>query len=174
MAIGSTLGVVVPGSARIADGKAYARVRFSKRDDVESVWKDVVDGIVGNVSVGYRVHKYFRTPADEEAGTPEIRRAIDWEPYEISLVPMGADAGAKVRAADHVPLTRCLIVTRAEETRMPEARTAVVDDPKKDETKPDPTERELGDHSGARPYPRHHSRRDRRSDGDGTTRSSSG
>ena len=26
-------------------------------------------------------------------------RAVDWEPYEISVVPMGADAGATFRAA---------------------------------------------------------------------------
>jgi hypothetical protein len=143
--IGSQLGVVVPGSARIADGKAYARVRFSKRDEVETVWRDVLDGIVTNVSVGYRVHKYDRTPANEDERTPELRRAVDWEPYEISLVPMGADAGAKVRAADRVPMTRCLIVTRgAAEESMPEAKAAVVDSKHDDETKPDPTERELG------------------------------
>jgi Caudovirus prohead serine protease len=166
--VASTLGVVVPGSARIADGKGVATVRFSRRPEVEAVWTDVKDGILANVSVGYRVHKYERTPADEETRTPEIRRAVDWEPYEVSIVPMGADDGAKIRAATEkglVPRSRCVIVTQGGEVpRMAPKATrelrADVVEPNDDGTIPDgyelgddgkchriaaePTERELG------------------------------
>ena len=36
------------------------QVRFSKRDDVEPIFRDVADGIIGAVSVGYVVHKVLR------------------------------------------------------------------------------------------------------------------
>jgi hypothetical protein len=121
--IDSILGVVVPGSARLVGGQARAIIRFSKREEVDPVWQDVVDGIVRNVSVGYRVHKYEQTEGDGKIPT---RLAIDWEPYEISAVPMGADDGAKVRAQDMTPTNPCVIVTRtAEESHpMPETTPA--------------------------------------------------
>ncbi len=108
--IGDVLGVVTPGSARIAEGRARATIRFSKRDDVEPIWQDVQDGILRNVSVGYRVHSYEQSGGTE--GKPVTRHAIDWEPYEISAVPMGADPGAKVRAGAAPPTNPCVIVTR--------------------------------------------------------------
>lgn len=90
------LGVVEPGSARVENGIGTARVRFSQRAEVEPVLKDIQDGILRNVSVGYEVHKYQKT---EREGRPTELRAVDWEPFEISAVPMGADDGAKIRAA---------------------------------------------------------------------------
>ena len=139
MSVGDVLGVVEPGTARIVDGRGTARVRFSKKPTADAVLADVRDGIVRNVSVGYRVHKYERTPADEERHTPERRRAVDWEPYEISAVPMGADAGAHFRDAAETRQP-CLIVTPgAKETRaMPEVkdRPAVVE-PLADGTAPE-------------------------------------
>ena len=44
------LGVVE--KAWLANGEARARVRFSKREEVEPVWRDVLDGVVRNVSMG--------------------------------------------------------------------------------------------------------------------------
>jgi len=114
----SQIGVVVPGSARIEGGKATATVRFSKRAEVEPIFQDVIDGIVRNVSVGYKAHKYEKT---EEEGKPEHRHATDWEPYEISACAMGADDGAKFRGQKPSDTNPCEIVTRGEpvkETRM--------------------------------------------------------
>lgn len=107
--LSSVLGVVVEGSAKVTGKQASARVRFSKRATVEPVWQDIRDGIIRNVSVGYRVHKFEQV---EPAGDEKIptRTAIDWEPFEISAVPMGADAGAKVRTADKNMLNRCEVV----------------------------------------------------------------
>ena len=106
------LGVVVAGSARVAQGQGLATVRLSKRDAVEPVWQDVRDGILRNVSVGYIVHKYEVTPST--AGAPQVRHAVDWEPFEISAVPVGADAGAHVR--DQKSPTHPCILTRAAHT----------------------------------------------------------
>jgi phage head maturation protease len=73
-----------------------ALVRFSSRDEVTPIFNDVRDGIIRNISVGYRVWKYER---DEQGETP-VMRAVDWEPHELSLVPIPADSGAQVRSED--------------------------------------------------------------------------
>ena len=73
-----------------------ATVRFSDRADVEPIWRDVASGIVRNVSVGYAVRSYEITETD---GQPPVWRAVDWQPLELSAVPIGADAAAGFRAA---------------------------------------------------------------------------
>lgn len=93
--INDVLGVVE--SAQVVNGEARATVRFSKRKDVEPVWQDVRDGILRNVSVGYKVHEYQITEKD---GERKEYRAIDWEPLEISLVSVPADANSGVRGEE--------------------------------------------------------------------------
>lgn len=106
--VSDILGSVVPDSARVEGKNALATLRFSRREAVEPVWMDVVDGHVRFVSVGYRVHKFEETTgADNKL---PVRLAVDWEPYEISMVGMPADAGAKVRAGQPVDVNRCVIV----------------------------------------------------------------
>lgn len=83
--------------AWIEGGVGRATIRFSKRDNADAVFQDVVDGILPNISVGYRVYTYEIT---EREGAPDDYRAIDWEPFEISTVPVPADYGAQVRNAD--------------------------------------------------------------------------
>lgn len=82
--------------AWLDSGEGRALLRFSKRASVEDIWRDVVDEIIRNVSVGYIVHTYQITERDGH--TPEYL-AVDWEPTEISLVPVPADAGAGIRSA---------------------------------------------------------------------------
>lgn len=116
--VASLLGVVEPGTARLEKGQAVATVRFSKREDVEPVWQDVQDGILRNVSVGYRTYKYEQSGGTD--GKPIERKAIDWEPFEISAVPMGADDGAKMRgAAPHLETHPCVIVLRSPQEELP-------------------------------------------------------
>jgi hypothetical protein len=106
------LGVVVEGSARVAGPvDARAKLRFSKRPDVEPFYQDVRDGIIGNVSVGYRVHKFEESRGKDGS---LVRTAVDWEPFEISLVPMGADAGARLRGEPGAA-NPCVIVIRSDE-----------------------------------------------------------
>lgn len=92
--LSNVIGVVE--RAWIENGKGHATVRFSQRDDVKSIYQDVKDGILKNISVGYRIHKVEDiTQSDDKIKTV---RAIDWEPYELSIVPIPADAGAQVRS----------------------------------------------------------------------------
>lgn len=106
--VGDQLGAVVRGTARIEKGQAIARVRFSKRDAVEPIFQDVQDGIISAVSVGYRVHRFEETEGRD--GAIATRVATDWEPFEVSLVSMPADAGAKVRDGDKSQTNSCVIV----------------------------------------------------------------
>ena len=84
--------------AWLADGNGYATVRFSAREEVAPIVADVQAGIIRNVSVGYAVLEYeISAPQD---GSMPTYRAVRWEPYELSLVPIGADAKASVRKTD--------------------------------------------------------------------------
>ena len=100
----AVIGSVVPGTARIDQGRGIARVRFSERDDVEPIWADVRAGHLRAVSIGYQVHRFDVT---RPPGAPEIWRAIDWTPFEISAVPVGADPAAGFRSVD--PLSPCVV-----------------------------------------------------------------
>lgn len=93
----SVIGSVVPGSARIENGRGVARVRFSERDEVEPIWKDVEAGHIRAVSIGYQVHRF---EVSKQAGSPELWRAVDWTPFEISAVPIGADPAAGFRSVE--------------------------------------------------------------------------
>ena len=110
------LGVVEEDSVKIVGPKkATATVRFSKRADVEPFFQDVVDRIIRNASVGYKVFKYIEKPQKRD-GLP-VRVAVDWEPHEISMVPIGADAGAQTMRdgkGPHVDRNLCVIETRGE------------------------------------------------------------
>lgn len=89
------LGVVEGASLQAKEGRAT--VRFSKRAEVDPIVQDVRDGIIRNISVGYAVHRYERI-APKVDGEPWTYRAVDWEPMELSLVPIGADPNAGVRS----------------------------------------------------------------------------
>lgn len=97
------LGVIVPDSARIVDegGKRELRAtaKFSARAEVEGIWRDVVAGIVRNVSIGYRI--YRKVLVEDKEGEPKRYRCEDWEAYEASMVTMGADPYAGTRSASN-------------------------------------------------------------------------
>ena len=88
--VDDVIGVIT--KAWIENGQGKATVRFSKRADVDPIWQDVQDGILRNASMGVAIHAV-------EDVTPQgaaMRQVLvtDWEPEEVSLVPIGADPGA--------------------------------------------------------------------------------
>lgn len=87
------LGVVT--EARLEKGQLRVVVQFSKREEVAGIIQDIKDGILRNVSIGYRVYKYQVT---EESGKLPVYRAEDWEPFEVSLVGVPADFMAGTRS----------------------------------------------------------------------------
>lgn len=102
----AVLGVVVDDSVRIEGGKGYARIKFSDRDDVEPIWRDIKAGIIRNVSVGYQVHEYRITEKD---GARDHYLAVDWEPMEISAVTIGADPEAQMRSQEQRSPNPCVL-----------------------------------------------------------------
>lgn len=96
--------------AWIEGGEGKAIIRFARDPESDKIFQNVADGIYRNVSVGYATHRFEQV----EGGDEEIPvfRAVDWEPHEISLVPIGADAGAGIRAPDQTEEFECEFVTR--------------------------------------------------------------
>lgn len=113
--LGDVIGAVVKDSIKLGDGVARAKVRMSNRPEVAGIVGDIRDGIISNVSPGYVTHAYTESVKDGQT----YRDATDWEPMEISFVPVGADPDAGVARAAGDPKTPqgpypC-IVTRAVE-----------------------------------------------------------
>ncbi|HTH08944.1 MAG TPA: hypothetical protein VMA55_05205, partial [Acidovorax sp.] len=89
------LGVVE--NPAIRNGEGTCDVTFSRRPSVAGYVQDVEDRIIRNVSVGYVRHRIEMVPPAEEGGLWEYR-VVDWEPMEVSLVPIPADMDSQVRA----------------------------------------------------------------------------
>jgi HK97 family phage major capsid protein len=91
--------VGVVESARIdGDKRGRAVIRFSRSQRGEEIFQDVKDDIRQLVSVGYQIHKYEVT---ERKGESDLVRVSDWEPFELSIVSIPADASVGVgRSAD--------------------------------------------------------------------------
>lgn len=106
--------------AYIGEGRrGKALVRFSRSELAEEIFQDVLDGIRVNVSVGYRIHKMVLQT--EENGI-ETYRVVDWEPFEVSSVPVPADATVGVGRSDE-PMNTITIENRS--NNMPETKTEV-------------------------------------------------
>lgn len=90
------IGVVV--RAWIDKNECKAVIRFSDRDEVKGIIQDVKNGIIRNISVGYNI--YGVTETDPSDDTIPTYRITDWEPLEISLVCIPADANSGIRSKE--------------------------------------------------------------------------
>jgi phage head maturation protease len=96
--LSSVIGAVVAGSAKIENGKGVATIKLSSAaSDADTVLK-IKEGIIKNVSCGYWIYATERTEGDN--GKLDIVTATDWEPIEVSAVPIPADPGAQIRSAN--------------------------------------------------------------------------
>lgn len=92
---GDQVGVVERAWIDEPTRKGRALVRFSRSERGEEVFRDVLDDIRQNVSFAYDVYRYI---LEEEGknGVPDVLRAVDWEPIEISIVSTPADISVGV------------------------------------------------------------------------------
>lgn len=74
----------------------WATIKFSERAEVAELFKDVVSGIVKDISVGYVVYE-FEVTKTEGSEIPTYR-AVDWMPTEVSFAPVQADVQSGVRS----------------------------------------------------------------------------
>ena len=84
---GRQIGVVEDAWLDV-DRKLRARVRFSRSAVAEDVWRDVVDGIRCNVSMGYIIREMMLERTENGIDHYRVTR---WEPYEVSSVSIPAD-----------------------------------------------------------------------------------
>jgi len=82
------IGVVE--KAYMDNDKLRAQVRFSKNAMAEEVYRDVVDGIRGNVSIGYQIQGMTK----DENGYKDkpLYRVSSFKPLEVSMVSIPADS----------------------------------------------------------------------------------
>lgn len=92
---GDQVGVVEKAWLDESTRKCRAVVRFGKSARADEIFQDVVDGIRQNVSFAYDVMKFI---LEEEGknGQPDVLRAVEWEPLEISIVAIPADISVGV------------------------------------------------------------------------------
>lgn len=127
---GDQIGVIE--NVSLDGSKGTAVVRFSKGARANEVFQDVMDGIRRNVSVGYSV---YRMVLEEENETDGDRyRVVDWEPYEISMVPVPADQSVGVgRGATY----QTRVVSQTNQTEI----KTMADETKTEKTEPQVIER---------------------------------
>jgi hypothetical protein len=91
----NVIGVVE--RAWIDGNEGRATLRFSDRDDVEPIWRDLQNGILRNISIGYAIDEMERVRSKDK-GQPDTINVTAFTPAEISIVPVPADYRAQVRA----------------------------------------------------------------------------
>jgi hypothetical protein len=87
------IGVVE--AATVENGRGVAEIRFSRSARAQEILTDIRDGIRRKISVGYSIHQFDVSRG--KGGDPDTYRATDWEPFEVSLVPVPADNSVGVR-----------------------------------------------------------------------------
>ena len=80
----------------IRGGELLANFDFSTDDTKQGVITDIVNGIIRNFSISFIIHERTLTEEDED-GTRHYT-IDDWEPLEVSIVTVGADAEATRRS----------------------------------------------------------------------------
>lgn len=110
------IGVVE--SANISsERKGVAVVRFSRGERGDEIFKDVVDGIRKNVSVGYRIEEMMLESSENDT---ETYRVTKWMPYEVSIVSVPADNTVGIGRAEELEEMDVKIIN--EEIKMEEVK----------------------------------------------------
>jgi HK97 family phage major capsid protein len=99
---------VVESAAISSERKGVATVRFSRSERGDEIFKDVIDGIRKNVSVGYQIEEMMLESRD---GDTETYRVTKWMPFEVSIVSVPADTSVGVgRAHDESRATVTVLI----------------------------------------------------------------
>ena len=108
----------------LEDNRGKALVRFDTDEQSETIFQKVQSGTLQGVSVGYSIKRYEVLDDKESVSSngrfkgPDTYVVTDWEPLEISIVSVPADATVGVgRSADEIHTS---IDTQEETKRMDE------------------------------------------------------
>lgn len=82
--------------AWVKDNRAYAEVTFDEDAEADVIYQKVKSGTLRAVSVGYRVDSWEEVAAGKTSANGRhvgpCSVALKWQPYEISIVSVPADA----------------------------------------------------------------------------------
>ena len=98
------IGVIEKAEISEADKVGRAVVRFGKSKLADEVFRDVIDGIRSNVSVGYEILKMDKVKGDDEDKEKPTYR-VNWKPLEASIVSVPADTTVGVGRSNGQTLT---------------------------------------------------------------------
>ncbi len=87
------IGIIEKATISDKDKRGHATTRFGRGTLAADALRDVDDGILVNVSTGYRVHEMV---LEKSTDTEDTYRVTDWEPLEASLVGIPADPSVGV------------------------------------------------------------------------------
>lgn len=106
----------------IEDNRGKALVRFDEDEQSETIFQKVQSGTLQGVSVGYSIKRYEVLDEKDSVSSngrfkgPDTFVVTDWEPLEISIVSVPADATVGVgRSAEEIHTS---IDTQEDNTRM--------------------------------------------------------
>ena len=106
----------------IEDNRGKALVRFDEDEQSETIFQKVQSGTLQGVSVGYSIKRYEVLDEKDSVSSngrfkgPDTYVVTDWEPLEISIVSVPADATVGVgRSAEEIHTS---IDTQEDNTRM--------------------------------------------------------
>ncbi|PZX14597.1 prohead protease/major capsid protein fusion protein [Celeribacter halophilus] len=89
------LGVIE--AAEVRPEGLWARIKFRSNEAARAVVRDIADGTLRGLSVGYSVQKWRETTE----GGQTVRTAEKWTPVEVSIVPIPADPAAHFRNGEY-------------------------------------------------------------------------
>ena len=121
----------------VEDNRGKALVRFDKDEQSETIFQKVQSGTLQGVSVGYSIKHYEVLDKKDSVSNngrfkgPDTYVVTDWEPLEISIVSVPADATVGVgRSAEEIHTS---IDTQEEERSMDEKEILKTEDVKSTE-----------------------------------------
>lgn len=140
--IETLVGSVAPNTVRVEGSRGIATLRFDRTSETgRAIEAKVAAGHLRHVSIGYRVSTWEKVRGAEKDSLDRwIARS--WEPFEISFVPVPADAGAGTRGARGAEQPAAHPATpttnRAPDAHIPEARMADKPNPGASQDAPPP------------------------------------
>jgi hypothetical protein len=87
---------------RVEGGTVIGDVIFGSGAAEQDVYRKYTEGILTDVSIGYRINSY---KVEERENEMDLVTVTDYDIFELSAVGIGFDAGAKARTAEELPVS---------------------------------------------------------------------
>jgi hypothetical protein len=111
--VSAVIGIATRGW--IEGGAGYARLKLSVDPDHAGIVANIRAGVLRAISFGYWVSEYlYIAPEDRtDGGLLPLLRAVRWEVYELSFVPVGFDRDAMSLTRSALPDSIANLITRS-------------------------------------------------------------